>query len=164
MSQEKVLIRLDYCAERHLYVNRELPAFPVGAETLVEIQIASLEGLRKVSGVTDTGCDLGRSRPWCVSDTDLPEVFGPACVIAGLLESEAGWQRIAGDPLFIGQPRFLVDGAPIDGAFPLGFWGNALEVELDYLLTEEDFLLSVRQEAERLRAKVVGWRVVISAP
>ena len=78
MSQEKVLIRLDYCAERHLYVNRERPVFPVGAETLVEIQIASLEGLRKVSGVTDTECDLGRSRPWCVSDTDLPEVYGPA--------------------------------------------------------------------------------------
>ncbi|MBW7657761.1 hypothetical protein K1I42_10740, partial [Hydrogenophilus thermoluteolus] len=58
----------------------------------------------------------------------------------------------------------LVDGAPIDGAFPIGFWGNALEVELDYLLTEEDFLLSVRQAAERLRAKVVGWRVVVSAP
>ena len=45
MSQEKISIRLDYCAERHLYVNHELPAFPLEAETLVEIQIASLEGL-----------------------------------------------------------------------------------------------------------------------
>ena len=27
MSREKISIRLDYCAKRHLYVNHELPAF-----------------------------------------------------------------------------------------------------------------------------------------